>query len=96
MDNASTLLGLLDAGVGYGYDLKNTYDRWFGARKPLAFGQVYAVLARFSRDGLIASIGGMRIAQMVVAPVSRLHWQAVDQLPASNRETGGFGSTGLG
>lgn len=57
MDNASTLLGLLDAGVGYGYDLKNTYDRWFGTQKPLAFGQVYAVLARFSRDGLIASIG---------------------------------------
>jgi DNA-binding PadR family transcriptional regulator len=57
MDNASTLLGLLDAGVGYGYDLKNTYDRWFGSRKPLAFGQVYAVLARLSRDGLIASAG---------------------------------------
>ncbi len=57
MDNASTLLGLLDAGVGYGYELKNTYDRWFGARKPLAFGQVYAVLARFSRDGLIAATG---------------------------------------
>ena len=57
MDNASTLLGLLDAGVGYGYDLKNTYDKWFGARKPLAFGQVYAVLARFTRDGLIAATG---------------------------------------
>lgn len=57
MDNASTLLGLLDAGVGYGYDLKNTYDRWFGLRKPLAFGQVYAVLARLSRDGLIDAAG---------------------------------------
>lgn len=57
MDNASTLLGLLDTGVGYGYDLKNTYDKWFGSRKPLAFGQVYAVLARLSRDGFIASAG---------------------------------------
>jgi DNA-binding PadR family transcriptional regulator len=57
MDNSATLLGLLDAGVGYGYDLKNTYDKWFGSRKPLAFGQVYAVLARLSRDGLIAPVG---------------------------------------
>lgn len=38
---------------------------------------------------------GMRIAQMVIAPVSRVQWQTVDQLPSSTRESGGFGSTGL-
>lgn len=39
---------------------------------------------------------GMRVAQMVIAPVSRVQWQTVDQLPASARDAGGFGSTGVG
>jgi dUTP pyrophosphatase len=38
---------------------------------------------------------GMRIAQMVVAPVSRLEWREVTELPVSERGAGGFGSTGL-
>ncbi len=37
---------------------------------------------------------GMRIAQMVVAPVSRIAWREVSVLPASKRGSGGFGSTG--
>lgn len=37
---------------------------------------------------------GDRIAQLVVAPVSRLAWQEVAELPASTRGIGGFGSTG--
>ena len=37
---------------------------------------------------------GMRIAQMVVAPVSAVAWSEVDELPASRRGDGGFGSTG--
>ena len=37
---------------------------------------------------------GDRIAQLVVAPVSRLSWQEVASLPESARGTGGFGSTG--
>ena len=37
---------------------------------------------------------GMRIAQMVVAPVSRAVWQEVDALPETVRGAGGFGSTG--
>ena len=37
---------------------------------------------------------GMRIAQMVVAPVTRATWETVTELPASDRATGGFGSTG--
>lgn len=37
---------------------------------------------------------GERIGQMVLAPVSRLAWQAVDELPETARGDGGFGSTG--
>jgi dUTP pyrophosphatase len=37
---------------------------------------------------------GMRIAQMVVAPVTRLRWRQTAALPDSGRGAGGFGSTG--
>ncbi|GAB6052306.1 dUTP diphosphatase [Magnetospira thiophila] len=38
---------------------------------------------------------GMRIAQLVVAPVATAQWQETEQLPESMRGSGGFGSTGL-
>ncbi len=37
---------------------------------------------------------GMRIAQLVVAPVNAVAWREVDSLPGSGRGDGGFGSTG--
>lgn len=37
---------------------------------------------------------GMRIAQMVIAPVSTAEWQEVADLNESERGSGGFGSTG--
>ncbi len=37
---------------------------------------------------------GMRIAQMIVAPVTQAVWNEVDNLSESVRGTGGFGSTG--
>ncbi len=37
---------------------------------------------------------GMRVAQIVVAPVSRVQWEAVERLPETDRGAGGFGSTG--
>jgi dUTP pyrophosphatase len=37
---------------------------------------------------------GMRIAQMVIAPVTRANWHEVADLPDSTRGSGGFGSTG--
>ena len=37
---------------------------------------------------------GDRIAQLVVAPVSRLRLVEVDDLPSTERGAGGFGSTG--
>jgi DNA-binding PadR family transcriptional regulator len=45
------LLGLLDREPSHGYDLKRDYDAYFGRGRPLPFGQVYATLARLSRDG---------------------------------------------
>lgn len=38
---------------------------------------------------------GMRIAQMVVSPVSRVFWGELTELPESDRGSGGFGSTGI-
>jgi len=35
-----------------------------------------------------------RIAQLVVAEYSQVQWQPVDQLPDTERGSGGFGSTG--
>jgi deoxyuridine 5'-triphosphate nucleotidohydrolase len=39
---------------------------------------------------------GMRIAQAVLAPVLRVSWRPVDALSSTEREAGGFGSTGEG
>jgi DNA-binding PadR family transcriptional regulator len=48
-----TLLGLLEREPSHGYDLKRDYDTYFGRTKPLPFGQVYATLARLTRDGKV-------------------------------------------
>jgi dUTP pyrophosphatase len=37
---------------------------------------------------------GMRVAQLLVAPVSRVRWTEVDELPPTTRGAGGFGHTG--
>jgi dUTP pyrophosphatase len=39
---------------------------------------------------------GSRIAQLVVAPVSRVTWVETDELTETARGAGGFGSTGIG
>jgi dUTP pyrophosphatase len=39
---------------------------------------------------------GMRIAQIVIAPVSPARMTEVAELPATRRGAGGFGSTGIG
>jgi dUTP diphosphatase len=37
---------------------------------------------------------GMRIAQLVIAPVTRVEWEIVTELPDTSRGSGGFGHTG--
>ncbi|MFT3975225.1 MAG: dUTP diphosphatase [Amaricoccus sp.] len=46
--------------------------------------------------GPVTLTHGMRIAQGVLAPVTRLTWVEADGLGDSARGTGGFGSTGTG
>ncbi|CAN5443473.1 PadR family transcriptional regulator [soil metagenome] len=57
MTVARTLLGLLEPAPAHGYTLKKRYDAHFSRLKPLPFGQVYASLARFERDGLAETQG---------------------------------------
>jgi dUTP pyrophosphatase len=37
----------------------------------------------------------MRIAQLIVAPVTQLSWVETTELPTTTRGTGGYGSTGM-
>ncbi|MEV0699722.1 PadR family transcriptional regulator [Saccharopolyspora sp. NPDC050389] len=53
MSISLTLLGLLESGPSYGYDLKRAYDESFGHAKSLAYGQVYSTLSRLLRDELV-------------------------------------------
>ena len=57
-------------------------------------GEVAVVLVNFGSEPFIVE-RGMRIAQLVVAPVRRARWEEVGELPESGRGSGGFGSTGL-
>jgi dUTP pyrophosphatase len=45
-------------------------------------------------DAPFAVERGMRIAQAVLAPVTRAAWLEVDDLDSTKRSAGGFGSTG--
>ena len=59
-------------------------------------GEVKVILANLGDENFTIS-RGMRVAQMVVAPVTRLAWNEVGSeadLPSSERGAGGFGSTG--
>ena len=56
-------------------------------------GEIGIILANFGQEPFVVE-RGMRIAQMVVAPVSQVSWNAVESLGGSERGVGGFGSTG--
>ena len=58
-------------------------------------GEVGVILVNLGQEPFVVT-RGMRIAQMIVAPVTRLAWREVADLPASERGAGGFGSTGTG
>ncbi len=56
-------------------------------------GEIQVILINLG-DAPFAISRGMRIAQMVIAPVSRVDWNEVAELPETARGAGGFGSTG--
>ncbi|MGR6316650.1 PadR family transcriptional regulator [Micromonospora soli] len=60
MSTSHVLLGLLATGPRHGYELKRAHDERLPRARPLAFGQVYATLARLQRDGLVIAAGQER------------------------------------
>jgi dUTP pyrophosphatase len=56
-------------------------------------GEIQVVLANFGNED-VAVTRGMRIAQLVIAPVARAHMVEVPSLDETVRGSGGFGSTG--
>lgn len=56
-------------------------------------GEVKVILANLGPERFEIS-RGMRIAQMIIAPVIRTTWQVVEDLDETGRSAGGFGSTG--
>lgn len=57
-------------------------------------GEIKVILINHSKDPFTIT-RGMRIAQMVIAPVTQIQWNTVDDLDETARGAGGFGSTGV-
>lgn len=56
-------------------------------------GEVQVLLVNLGREPFTVE-RGLRIAQLVIAPVARAEWQPVAGLATSRRGSGGFGHTG--
>jgi dUTP diphosphatase len=57
-------------------------------------GEVTCAVVNLDRDQAVRISRGDRIAQLVVVPVASVEPEWVEELPASQRGEGGFGSTG--
>jgi dUTP pyrophosphatase len=58
-------------------------------------GEIQVILINFG-DAPFVVEPNARIAQLIVAPVSQVEWEAAEALGETARGEGGFGSTGLG
>jgi dUTP pyrophosphatase len=58
-------------------------------------GEVKVILINLGQEPFVIQ-RGERIAQLVIAPVVQAEWALVDDLDATARGAGGFGSTGKG
>jgi dUTP pyrophosphatase len=56
-------------------------------------GEIKVILINLGGEPFVIK-RGERIAQLVLAPVTRLAWSQVEELGATERGAGGFGSTG--
>ena len=56
-------------------------------------GEVGVILINLSTEDFIIE-DGERIAQMVIAPYTKVEWKTTDALDETERGTGGFGHTG--
>ncbi len=57
-------------------------------------GEIKVILANFGKKDFTIKKGD-RIAQLVIARYEKAVWREVEELPKSQRGSGGFGSTGL-
>ena len=57
-------------------------------------GEIKVMLVNLSSEDFVV-VRGMRIAQMIIAPVVQIQLQTVDSLDETERGEGGFGSTGV-
>lgn len=59
-------------------------------------GEIQIILINLGQEAFLIE-RGLRIAQMLLSPVSTLHWREVEEHSTleHNERTGGFGSTGL-
>ncbi len=57
-------------------------------------GEIKVLLINLGQEDFVVS-RGMRIAQLVIAPVAQVKWQQVETLDDTARSSGGFGSTGI-
>lgn len=56
-------------------------------------GEIKVILVNHGKEDFLIE-RGMRIAQMIVAPVTRVSWTETNNLDETARGAGGFGSTG--
>ena len=56
-------------------------------------GEIKVILINLGKEKFIVE-KGMRIAQMVLSPVTQAELEEVKELPKTHRDVGGFGSTG--
>jgi len=57
-------------------------------------GEISVLLINFGKEPFTIRDGD-RIAQMVISQVFQASWEEVDDLPATRRQEGGFGHTGI-
>jgi len=57
-------------------------------------GEIKVIMINLGTEDFVIS-RGMRVAQMIIAQVSRAVWQPVVELPSTERSSGGFGHTGV-
>jgi len=55
-------------------------------------GEIQLIAINLSREPVVIQ-RGQRIAQMVIQGIIRAQWQEVQELPLSDRQSGGFGHT---
>ena len=57
-------------------------------------GEIGVIMINLSKEPFTVA-DGERVCQMVIAPYTRVDWEATDRIDTTDRGTGGFGHTGV-